>query len=192
MHSANSHAPHGTIRTVASDPMSAGVRHAVVGHPCEEHRQVQTEEDPRYEDLADVRQLTRGRVLQSTAFHTTLTTTILQNATSTAGDSARLTSVELSENATTSPTTARTRASGRSTRDVRGSASLMTAQRHAARSPPDTTDWASRNTRHAPRTPPASGPDDDEVAGVSLVCGPLIARRPAGGAGHSARRIARS
>ena len=34
--------------------------------------------------------------------------TIRQNATSTPGDSARLTSVELSENATTSPTTAST------------------------------------------------------------------------------------
>src|SRR6185312_5907061 len=38
----------------------------------------------------------------------TLTVTSRQNATSTPGDSARLTSVELSENATTIPTTAST------------------------------------------------------------------------------------
>ena len=36
----------------------------------------------------------------------TLTVTMRQNATRTPGESARLTSVELSENATTSPTTA--------------------------------------------------------------------------------------
>ena len=50
----------------------------------------------------------RRPVLHSSAFHTTLTATILQNATSTPGDSARLTSVELSEKATTRPTTAST------------------------------------------------------------------------------------
>ncbi|HTE63781.1 MAG TPA: hypothetical protein VK631_25715, partial [Solirubrobacteraceae bacterium] len=47
-------------------------------------------------------------MLQSTTFHITLTATIRQNATKTPGDSARFTSVELSENATTSPTTAST------------------------------------------------------------------------------------
>ena len=52
--------------------------------------------------------MTRRPVLHSTTFQSTLTVTIRQNATSTPGDSARLTSVELSENATTSPTTAST------------------------------------------------------------------------------------
>ena len=47
-------------------------------------------------------------VVQSTAFQTTLTVTMRQNATSTPGDSARFTSVELSEKATTMPTTAST------------------------------------------------------------------------------------
>ena len=46
--------------------------------------------------------MTRRPVLQRTTFHTTLTVTSRQNATSTPGVSARLTSVELSENATTS------------------------------------------------------------------------------------------
>ena len=52
--------------------------------------------------------MTRRPVLQSTAFQIRLTVTILQNATRTPGDSARFTSVELSENATTSPMTANT------------------------------------------------------------------------------------
>ena len=52
--------------------------------------------------------MTRRPVLQSRTFQTTLTMTILQNATRTPGDSARLPSVELSEKATTSPTTAST------------------------------------------------------------------------------------
>ena len=47
-------------------------------------------------------------MLHSTTFHTTLTAIIRQNATRTPGDSARFTSVELNENATTSPTTAST------------------------------------------------------------------------------------
>ena len=52
--------------------------------------------------------MTRRPVLQSRTFHTTLTATIRQNATRTPGDSARFTSVELSEKATTRPTTAST------------------------------------------------------------------------------------
>ena len=47
-------------------------------------------------------------MLQSTAFQTRLTVSMRQKATSTPGVSARLTSVELSENATTSPSTAST------------------------------------------------------------------------------------
>ncbi len=52
--------------------------------------------------------VTRRPVLQRNTFHTTLTMTSRQKATSTPGDSARLTSVELSEKATTTPTTAST------------------------------------------------------------------------------------
>ena len=47
-------------------------------------------------------------MLQSTPFHSTLTAIIRQNATSTPGDSARLTRVELSEKAITNPATAST------------------------------------------------------------------------------------
>ena len=54
------------------------------------------------------RQVTRRPVLQRYAFHTMLTVTNRQNATRTPGDSARLTSVELSEKAMTTPTTAST------------------------------------------------------------------------------------
>ena len=50
--------------------------------------------------------------------------TIRQNATSTPGDSARLTSVELSENATTSPTTAST-PSVFAPRRIRGDAAVV-------------------------------------------------------------------
>jgi len=50
----------------------------------------------------------RPVVVQSRAFQTRLTVTMRQNATSTPGDSARFTSVELSENATTMPMTAST------------------------------------------------------------------------------------
>ena len=52
--------------------------------------------------------MTRRPLIQSSAFQTRLTVTIRQKATSTPGDSARLTSVELSEKATTMPTTAST------------------------------------------------------------------------------------
>jgi hypothetical protein len=61
-----------------------------------------------YQVSSLARIVTRRPVLQSTTFHTTLTVIILQNATRTPGDSARFTSVELSENATTGPTTAST------------------------------------------------------------------------------------
>ena len=50
----------------------------------------------------------RRPLLSSTRFHTTLTVTMRQNATSTPGDSARFTSVELSEKAMTIPMTAST------------------------------------------------------------------------------------
>src|SRR5439155_1291157 len=54
------------------------------------------------------RSATRRPVLHRTTFHTTLTVARRQNATSTPGVSARLTNVELSENATTRPRIAST------------------------------------------------------------------------------------
>lgn len=51
---------------------------------------------------------TRRPVLHRTRFHKKLTVARRQNATSTPAVSARLTNVELSENATTSPRTAST------------------------------------------------------------------------------------
>jgi hypothetical protein len=52
--------------------------------------------------------VTRRPVIQRTTFQARLTVSIRQKATRTPGASARLTSVELSENATTSPITAST------------------------------------------------------------------------------------
>jgi hypothetical protein len=51
--------------------------------------------------------VTRRPVLRRKTFQTTLTVVILQKATSTPGEWARLTSVELSEKAMTTPATAR-------------------------------------------------------------------------------------
>ena len=51
--------------------------------------------------------MTRRPVVQRYAFHTTLTMVRRQKATRTPGDSARFTSVELSEKAITTPSTAK-------------------------------------------------------------------------------------
>ena len=77
--------------------------------------------------------MTRRPVLQSTTFQTTLTVTIRQNATRTPGDSARLTSVELSENATTRPTTASTPSAFALRARIRGDEAVDARRRHGSR-----------------------------------------------------------
>ena len=66
----------------------------------------------------------RRPVPSSSRFHTTLTTIMRQNATRTPGDSARFTSVELSEKATTRPTTAST-PNAFALRRIRGDAAVV-------------------------------------------------------------------
>ena len=108
MYSANSHAPTGTMKNGASDPISAALATLLCVAPAKNTARFRPKKTPGTNTWRTSRIVTRRPVLQSTAFQITLTVTIRQNATSTPGDSARLTSVELSENATTSPTTAST------------------------------------------------------------------------------------
>ena len=108
MNSANSHAPIGTMRNGASEPISAALATLLWVAPAKNTARFKPKKTPGTNTWRASRSAIRLPVLHSTAFHTTLTATIRQNATSTPGDSARFTSVELNENATTSPTTAST------------------------------------------------------------------------------------
>src|SRR4051812_32044421 len=108
MYSANSQPPTGTIRNGASDPISAALATLLWVAPAKKTARFNPKKIPGRKTWHTSRSVTRRPVLQSTTFQTTLTTTIRQNATSTPGDSARFTSVELSENPTTSPSTAST------------------------------------------------------------------------------------
>src|SRR3954466_15728272 len=108
MYSRKSHAPTGTIRNGASDPISAAFATLLCVAPTKNAARLRPKKTPGTSTWRTSRIVTRRPVLQSTAFHSRLTVTIRQNATRTPGDSARLTSVELSENATTRPTTAST------------------------------------------------------------------------------------
>ena len=96
------------MRNGASDPISAALATLLCVAPAKNTARFRPKKTPGQPTWRTSRIVTRRPVLQSTAFQTTLTVTILQNATRTPGDSARLTSVELSENATTRPTTAST------------------------------------------------------------------------------------
>src|SRR3954452_5275508 len=108
MYSANSHAPAGTMRNGASEPISAALATLLCVAPAKNTARFSPKNTPGSSTWRTSRRVTRRPVLQSTTFQITLTVTILQNATRTPGDSARLTRVEPSENATTSPRTAST------------------------------------------------------------------------------------
>src|ERR1700710_1845335 len=108
MYSQNSHAPTGTMRNGASDPSSAALATLLCVAPAKNTARLSPKNTPGTSTRRTSLSRTRRPWLQSTPFHTRLTVTIRQKATSTPGDSARLTSVELSENATTSPSTAST------------------------------------------------------------------------------------
>src|ERR1700710_2713730 len=108
MYSQNSHAPTGTMRNGASDPSSAALATLLCVAPAKNTARLSPKNTPGTSTRRTSLSRTRRPWLQSTPFHTRLTVTIRQKATSTPGDSARLTSVELSEKATTSPTTAST------------------------------------------------------------------------------------
>src|SRR3954467_5736746 len=108
MYSLKKYAPAGTIRNGASDPISAALATLLCVAPAKNTARFRPKKTPGRTTWRTSRIVTRRPVRQSTAFQITLTVTILQNATRTPGDSARLTRVELSENATTSPRTAST------------------------------------------------------------------------------------
>ena len=108
MYSSNSQAPTGTIRNGASEPISAALATLLWVAPAKNTARFRPKKMPGSQTRRTSSNVTRRPVTHSTAFHSTLTVTIRQKATRTPGDSARLTSVELSENATTSPITART------------------------------------------------------------------------------------
>src|SRR4051812_814678 len=108
MYSRKSHAPTGTIRNGAHDPISAAFATLLCVAPAKNTARFSPKKTPGIHIARTSRSVTRRPVLHRTTFHARLTTARRQNATSTPAVSARLTSVELSENATTSPTTART------------------------------------------------------------------------------------
>ena len=108
MYSLNSQAPTGTMRNGASEPISAALATLLCVAPAKKTARFRPKKTPGTSTWRTLRIVTRRPVLQSSRFQTTLTVTIRQNATRTPGDSARFTSVELSEKAMTRPTTAST------------------------------------------------------------------------------------
>src|SRR3954471_2036579 len=108
MYSRNSQAPTGTIRNGAHDPISAAFATLLCVAPAKNTARFNPKKIPGTQTARTSRIVTRRPVLHRTTFHARLTTAKRQNATSTPAVSARFTSVELSENPTTSPTTAST------------------------------------------------------------------------------------
>ena len=108
MYSLNSHAPTGTIRNGASEPISAAFATLLCVAPAKKTARFRPKKTPGTSAWRTFPIVIRRPVLQRMTFQTTLTVTILQNATRTPGDSARFTRVELSEKAMTMPTTAST------------------------------------------------------------------------------------
>ena len=108
MYSRKSQAPTGTIRNGAHDPIRAAFATLLCVAPAKNTARFSPKKMPGIHTARTSRSVTRRPVLHRTTFHARLTTARRQNATSTPAVSARLTSVELSENATTSPTTAST------------------------------------------------------------------------------------
>jgi hypothetical protein len=96
------------MRNGASEPMSAALATLLCVAPAKNTARFRPKKTPGAKTWRTSCRVTRRPVLHRTAFQTRLTASIRQNATRTPGVSARLTSVELNENATTSPTTAST------------------------------------------------------------------------------------
>src|SRR3954453_861127 len=108
IHSLNSAAPAGTMRNGASEPIRAALATLLCVAPAKNTARFRPKKTPGRNAWGTFSIVTTRPLAQSTTFQTTLTVIIRQKATSTPGDSARFTSVELSEKATTSPTTAST------------------------------------------------------------------------------------
>ena len=108
MYSRNSQAPTGTIRNGAHDPIRAAFATLLCVAPAKNTARFSPKNTPGIHTARTLRNVTRRPVRHRTTFHKRLTVAKRQNATSTPGVSARLTNVELNENATTSPRTAST------------------------------------------------------------------------------------
>src|SRR3954454_21261096 len=93
------------MRNGASEPISAALATLLCVAPAKNTARFRPKKTPGRNAWRTFSIVTRRRLLQSTTFQTMLTVTIRQKATRTPGDSARFTSVELSEKATTSPRT---------------------------------------------------------------------------------------
>src|SRR3954466_385034 len=106
MFSRKSQAPTGTIRNGAHDPIRAAFAMLLCVAPAKNTARFSPKRTPGIHTSRTSRTATRRPVLHRTTFHARLTVARRQNATSTPAVSARLTSVELIENATTSPKTA--------------------------------------------------------------------------------------
>src|SRR4051812_47993073 len=108
MCSRKNQAPAGTIRKGAHDPIRAAFAMLLFVAPEKNTAKFNPKRTPGIHTLRMSRSATHRPVLHKATFHTRLTVARRQNATSTPAVSARLTNVELSENATTSPRTAST------------------------------------------------------------------------------------
>src|SRR4051812_12432936 len=106
MYSRKSQAPAGTIRNGAHDPIRAAFATLLCVAPAKNTARFSPKKTPGIHTARTSRSATRRPVLHRTRFHARLTVASRHNATSTPAVSARLTNVELSENATTSPRTA--------------------------------------------------------------------------------------
>ena len=99
-------APIGTMRKGASEPIRAALATLLCVAPAKKTARFRPKNAPGTSAWRTCRIVTLRPVLQRTTFHTRVATVSRQNAIRTPGDSARFTSVELSENATTTPATA--------------------------------------------------------------------------------------
>ena len=108
MYSLNSQAPTGTMRNGASEPISAALATLLCVAPAKKTARFRPKKMPGTNTWRTFSLVILRPVPSSSRFHRMLTVTMRQNATRTPGDSARFTSVELSENATTRPMTAST------------------------------------------------------------------------------------
>ena len=107
MYSRKSAAPSGTMRKGDKEPMSAAFATLLCVAPEKNIARFRPKNTPGISACRTSRSVTRRPVARRYTFQTIETVTIRQNANSTPGECARFASVELIENATTTPTTAR-------------------------------------------------------------------------------------
>ena len=101
------------MRNGEREPISAALATLLCVAPAKKTARFSPKKTPGTNAWRTCRIVTRRPVNLRYRFQTTETVVILQNATRTPGDSARFTSVELSEKAITTPTTARRPTSSR-------------------------------------------------------------------------------